>query len=416
VGKRYTIILSLAIFLAACVWSGEAASYSSLRGSRLLGGLSGGLIEALGPRIVVEAFPERQLARAMVVYVGFLAAGSALGPILAGAVAERVGNWRWFMRLLSIATFCNLSATIVMLPDTSSVANLASPAAIGDARVLPSDGKPPGEAESHIENMSALNSSGLDGTRSLKREYVDRSFSTRMVQLDWRRALLLFIRPFEVIFAPQVLVTVFVFGLTIGWSVVVSILVATTYSAPPILWNSLSVGLISLAPLTGLIIGLPIGGPLADFLSRRASDRASGRHDPVSRLPATLPGAIVSPVGCLLIGYGLRNAQSSWLEVCAGWALLSVGLTGSANVLLTYAVDCLPARAGHIGALVNLTKNCLAFGVSYASISWSTSQGTVRQFGTMAGLLWMAYILVIPVAVMSRKISKITAWLDQSVC
>jgi hypothetical protein len=55
-----------------------------------------------------------------------------------------------------------------------------------------------------------------------------------------------------------------------------------------------------------------------------------------------------------------------------------------------------PARATHIGALINLTKTSLAFGVSYTPVSWMEGMGPVPQFGIMAGLLWLVYLLLLP--------------------
>ncbi|KAB5513069.1 major facilitator superfamily domain-containing protein [Coniochaeta sp. 2T2.1] len=81
--------------------------------------MAGGLIEALAPTIVTETFPKRQLARAMVVYVGFLAIGAALGPIISGAIAQGLGEWRWFQRVMSIAVALNFVFSIIMLPETT---------------------------------------------------------------------------------------------------------------------------------------------------------------------------------------------------------------------------------------------------------------------------------------------------------
>ncbi|KIX09238.1 uncharacterized protein Z518_00317 [Rhinocladiella mackenziei CBS 650.93] len=417
IGKRYTVVFSLAVFLASCIWSGEAGSYGSLKASRIVGGLGGGLIEALGPRIVVETFPERQLASAMVVYVGFLAAGSAVGPIVAGAVAQDLGNWRWYMRILSIAIFCNLLGAILMLPETT---HEIQP---NDEHIRPNkDSETPGgephddkeQNDQRIESVPGVGKETVSYFRShsLRKEYIDKSFSTQFVSLNWRTAMLLFIQPAELFLAPQVLLAILVFGLTIGWTVVTSILTASVYAAPPLLWSALSVGLLSIAPLVGIIIGLPIGGAFADILSGIARRRSGGEHNPATRLPVAILGALVSPAGCLLIGYGLKDPASEWFRVCAGWCMLSVGLTGSANVLLTYAVDCLPTRAGHIGVLINLTKNCLGFGVSYASITWMQTAGPVSQMATMAGILWGAYLLVIPMGLFSKTLMKKTSWLE----
>ncbi|KAM0208730.1 hypothetical protein ACHAQD_011481 [Fusarium lateritium] len=100
IGKRFTVLGSLVVFIACNIWSGEATDYYSLRDSRIVGGLAGGLVEALGPTIVAETFPSHQLGRAMVVYVGFLAAGSSVGPLVAGAVGVGLGSWRWYLRIL----------------------------------------------------------------------------------------------------------------------------------------------------------------------------------------------------------------------------------------------------------------------------------------------------------------------------
>lgn len=402
IGKRFTILTSLVLFLAACIWSGEATTYNSLLASRIVGGLCGGLIEALGPGIVLDVFPEHQLARAMVVYVGLLAAGSSVGPIIAGAVAQHLQSWRWFHRIVSIVTGVILLSSIFMLPETSAPAREATPTPEVEV-----DGSEASEKRTSREVENILHeddgASRVEDRRTFYEQWTAKSFSTTYVNLDWKLALRCFYQPYELIILPQVLATTLLFGLTIGWTVLVSIIVAPIYSAPPLLWTPLKVGFLNFGPLTGLIIGIPLGGALADMLYNRAVRRTAGLPDPRVRLPATLIGAVASPAGCLVLGFSLRN-PTNWAPVTVGWALLSLGLTSSANIMLTYAVDTLPSRASHIGMLVNLSKNCLAFGVSYTSVSWMQAMGSVGQFGTMAGLLWFAYLLIIPIWIWSPRI------------
>ncbi|KAH6692235.1 major facilitator superfamily domain-containing protein [Plectosphaerella plurivora] len=399
IGKRYTILVSLVFFLVTCIWSAEAPTFASLRTARILGGLAGGLIEALGPSIVFETFPEHQLARAMVVYVGLLAAGSSIGPIIAGALAEGLGDWRWFLRILAIFIALNLVTSLIMLPETTHEApgpRIESIEASGDT----SSAKPSVydvEVARKTEGSPDITLTEQTTHRpSLKQQWLVRSFSARYVEMDWKLAARSFYEPYQLIILPQILVTTLVFGLTIGWTVLISIITPMQYSPPPLLWGALPVGLMSIGPLAGLLIGLPVGGALADYLFNHAARRSGGMQNPRTRLPATIVGAMISPAGCLVVGFGLRN-PSNWPPVAIGWAMLALGLTSSANVLLTYSVDTIPTRASHIGTLVNLTKNCLAFGVSYTSVSWIQAMGPVGQFGTMAGLLWFAYLLVIPV-------------------
>lgn len=393
------------VFLVASIWSAEASSLLSLRASRIMGGLGGGLIEALGPTVVAETFAERQLARAMVVYVAFLAAGSAVGPVIAGLVSQSLGSWRWYMRILAIAIAVNFAASLVMLPETTHDGmGVSGPIMLQDDEEA--------DDKTHQQTVEAAGTNTQyapeDQATCLSRIYLERSFSLKYVKSDWKGAMVRFYQPLELVLAPQVLVTTIVFGLTIGWSVVTSILVAMEYARPPMLWDSLDVGLASIAALVGLIIGLPVGGALADWLSNRSSRARRGDHDPAARLPAAMFGALVSPAGCILLGFGLQD-PSRWVRMCFGWGMLSVGLTSSANVLLTYAVDCLPTRAGHIGAIVNLTKNCLAFGVSYSSVDWDEAMGPVDQYAIMGGILLAAYLLVVPLYFFSKILLKKTA-------
>ncbi|TDZ14130.1 putative MFS-type transporter [Colletotrichum orbiculare MAFF 240422] len=406
IGKRYTILISLVLFFGFCLWGAEALTFNSLRASRIVGGLAGGLVEALGPSIVAETFPESQLASSMVVYVGLLAAGSSLGPILAGVVADGVGDWRWYFRILAALIFVTFLGSLIMLPETRVHTSAIEPVASADEynlKRITSDANwtEIEEAQTQEPELQGAESS------SRGRQWWLRSFTLAYVDMDWKIASTSLVDPVRLIAAPQVLVTTLVFGLTIGWTVMVSILVAIVYARPPMLWTARPVGLLSIGPLLGLLIGLPIGGALADYLYVAATKR-SGRQDPASRLPAVVIGGLVSPAGCLVIGYGLQSPEK-WAQVSIGWGMLSTGLTCSANVLLTYAVDTMPARASHIGVLVNLIKNCIGFGVLYAAINWMDQMGPAKQFGIIGGILWMLYLLVVPVYLFSDRIIKRTS-------
>jgi len=396
-GKRYTILISMVCFLASNIWAAKANSYDSLLATRFVGGFSGGVIEALGPFIVSECFHEHQLARAMVVYVGFLAAGSAIGPIVAGGIASGTKNWRWFFGISSIAIGINIITCILMLPETTHITN--DPEAEDPNSTTEEEKASTTYAETAAERGEPL-STPLQ-THSLKALWIERSFYTKLIYVkDKKNLLKSLLQPFPLLLAPPILLTTLIFGLTIGWTALMSIVSSNVYSAPPHLWQAWQVGLISFGNLTGLLIGLPLGGLMADKLSTRAAKRSGGEHNPRHRLPAVILGAVISPAGCLVIAYGFEK-DLHWISIAVGWGMLAFGLTASANVLLTYSVDCFRSRAGDVGVLVNVVKNTLGFGVSLVSMDWYGSQGPLRQFGTMAGVLWAVYLFVIPVYIYS---------------
>ncbi|OBR11181.1 Major facilitator superfamily transporter [Colletotrichum higginsianum IMI 349063] len=407
IGKRYTILASLVLFFVFCLWSAEASTFADLRASRILGGLAGGLVEALGPSFVAESFPEQQLASAMVVYVGLLAAGSAIGPIVAGVVAEGLGDWRWYFRILSAMIFVTFFGSLIMLPETRVEVSREAEVELSTITEDSPKGQLPSPTCTEIETANGR-SGALSRRTSLGQQWRLRSFSMAYVDMDWKLAASSLIHPIQLLVAPQVLITTFIFGLTIGWTVLVSILVSVVYSPPPFLWGARAIGLLSIGPLVGLLVGLPVGGALADYLFNRATRRNGGISDPASRLPAVAIGGLISPAGCLVIGYGLQSPDK-WAQVSIGYGMVATGLTCSANILLTYAVDTMPPRASHIGVLVNLIKNSVGFGVSYAATSWMAQVGPVAQFGTMAGILWGVYLLVIPLYLFSDTIIRKTS-------
>ncbi|KAJ4257668.1 hypothetical protein NW757_003292, partial [Fusarium falciforme] len=153
----------------------------------------------------------------MAVYVGFLAAGSALGPIFAGIVAQHQGNWRWYLRILSIATSLNLLASILMLPETTHKPELINDTGSDSGMSNP-------KATSSIVENAPTTATTPEPTVSSRAEWISLSFTKKPMPLEWSRALPAFFEPLQMLIVPRVLVTVYVFGLTIGWTVIISIL------------------------------------------------------------------------------------------------------------------------------------------------------------------------------------------------
>lgn len=401
------------VFLGCNVWAAKAQSYTSLVGSRFVGGFFGGVVEALGPSIVAECFPEQQLGRAMVVYVGFLAGGSALGPIAAGAIATHLDSWRWFFSISAIAIGLNLLSCLLMLPETTHAIPPPPPpqASCSDDDDDDDDDVDVELRAVGIKTPSPPSSPTPDGGPLRSPVSLARVWSTRSLFLvvdnarPRHRTPRILREQLYLLAAPPVLLTTLLFGLTIGWTVLCSVVLASVYSAPPHLFDAQAVGFFNWGPLVGLSVGIPVGGALADVLSARARAKRGpgGAHDPRDRLPALLSGALVSPAGWLLMGFAMRDGMA-WGVVATGWGMSAFGLTASANVLLTYCVDCFPERAGHVGVLVNVMKNVLAFGVSYGSLGWYTSAGPVGQFGAMAGIMWVVYLGVPVIYIWSDRL------------
>lgn len=91
-------------------------------------------------------------------------------------------------------------------------------------------------------------------------------------------------RPFIVFFYPAVLWGFLVYGTTLTWIVVFSVVNASIFTLPPYNFSVSETGLISLSPFILTIIGEVIAGPLNDYLCLYLTKKNHGIYEPEFRL------------------------------------------------------------------------------------------------------------------------------------
>ncbi|EXK77994.1 hypothetical protein FOQG_17305 [Fusarium oxysporum f. sp. raphani 54005] len=348
IGSRYTILLGLAVFTACFFWQARAQSYESLLAARVIGGLGGGVVEALGPVVVMLLFPRDR----------------------------KSGSWRYPHYIFGGISALNLLITFLMFPEpltniqvpnSPEESALASPSPDQEQVIEPKGTLEETGSSHQYENQSATvkvdrpqNSAGLWFRRSF--------FLTFKYNQPPQNIFSLIIEPFRILVFPSVILTVLLFGFSIAGTIATSVLVSVIFSQPPLLWTSGQIGLYNIAPLLGLLAGMPIGGAGADWLVKRHLQR-HGEFKPESTLPILILFAISTPIATILIGVGLQQGWH-WALVGLCWAILNINLTGGCNVLISYCTESYPKKAIQIGVVVNIIKNAIGFGVSYSTIDW----------------------------------------------
>lgn len=403
IGKRYTILATMIFFMAICIWNVYITDFKSFKIARILGGIGLGVVEALGPPIIGECFPKHQLGTAMAIYSLSLGAGAAVGPVIGGLVFQLSGNWPWFFKFSAMLLAANIVGIIFMLPETASEVSRE-----WDGSASPTTKDPSNEmmvvTVEDVKSTPVLHESpasiDLEQTRSI---WIKRSFYFKNPDNSSDKNLLrLFLRPLYLLLAPAVILTSIVFGVMISYTININIIFSQYFEGPPKFWSPLNFGLLNMCTMIGLILGIPLGGALPDYLYRR-SLRRNAFPKPECRLPSFIPGCFISPFGVMLVGIALKN-NYHWVVMALGWLLLMTGLTGTANILLTYAVDCYPENAIHIGVIMNVTKNMVAFALSYIAIPWYSSAGPLKMFGTMAGILFAMNLFTIPLYIFGPRL------------
>lgn len=109
-GVRRTVLVALAGLVVGGVCGAVSPHFGVLVAARVLEGLAAGVLQPLPVLVVARGFDAGQRGRAMGLYTLGIALAPALGPALAGPVADQFG-WRWV--LLGPALFALLAVGAV---------------------------------------------------------------------------------------------------------------------------------------------------------------------------------------------------------------------------------------------------------------------------------------------------------------
>jgi hypothetical protein len=131
---------------------------------------------------------------------------------------------------------------------------------------------------------------------------------------------------------------------------------------------------------------------------------------------------ICVPLGLLMFGFGVERVLS-WAVLFVAYGFINVGLTGVANIGMTYVMDSYYPIAAEALLLVNGLKNIVAFGYTYGVIPWVDGMGyaivrccpylpplifaianILQTFGTMAGIYVAIVGLAMPLYIFGDRI------------
>ena len=97
-GRRRIFLIGVAIFAAASIWCGLAATADMLIVARAVQGIGGALLTPGSLAIISATFGDDERGQAIGLWAGFSALTSALGPLLGGWLIDTF-SWRWIFFL-----------------------------------------------------------------------------------------------------------------------------------------------------------------------------------------------------------------------------------------------------------------------------------------------------------------------------
>ncbi|KAH9210421.1 major facilitator superfamily domain-containing protein [Leptodontidium sp. 2 PMI_412] len=381
-GRRPVYLLSNFLMGVACIWLAIASetTYVPFIIGRAFLGLFEAPIEAIVPSTGREDIYLRPRS------VG----GNEIGPLVSAFIIQTL-SMRWAFFTVAISIFINQITLIFAMPETKFIG--ARPQ-IQPSRLSSDEKVETGNSKTEFTHFErASNDGGSVQSQVSKKSYlqslafcpvIDHSVSLRKT----------FLRPFVLMTYPTVLWSSIVYGMSLGWNVILGASVAQLFAPPPYLFNSGAQGLIFISPFIGSLVGTYLCGPLADNIANWATKKNRGIREPEMRLPTCAIAVVLTFVGALIAALTYQ-AHTHWAGPIVGFGVLSAGAQMGATLAMAYSLDCHKELSGELMVTISCLKSLIAWIWTWVINDWIASDGIAVAFMTIAAVNVAVYLTTI---------------------
>ncbi|KAF2670380.1 MFS general substrate transporter [Microthyrium microscopicum] len=360
-GRRLVYIVSYIFFIIWLLPCALAPNLATLLVARFLSGLSGSAFLSVAGGTVGDMFTRAELSTPMMVYTASPFIGPEVGPLIGGFI-NQYANWRWSFWVLMIWAGVQLTLIVLFVPETYHPVVLRNKA------------------------------------RKLRKETGDQRYKAQIEIMDRsipKKIMLSCTRPFELLFLEPMclnlcLLSAILLGIIYLFFGAFTLVFENNHDFQ--LWQ---IGLTFLGIFAGMIIGIGCNSFLWDTmylrLCKREQERrgeeemgsdpgASGASEPEFRLPPTIAGAVLVPIG--LFGFAWTTYPSvHWIVPIISSGIFGLGTVWCFSGIFTFLVECYPLYAASALAANSFARSSFAaafplFGVQMYNklgYQWATS-------------------------------------------
>ncbi|KAG1723456.1 MFS polyamine transporter [Suillus lakei] len=317
------------------VWNlvcGFAQSESQLLVFRFLAGLGGSAPMSIGGGFLGDCWRPHERGKAVAIYSLAPLFGPVVGPITGAWIAER-STWRWVFWSTSIVDAVIQIVGLFLLQETY-------------APLL-------------LERKAERIRRSMDAEKTPYRE-IRTVFGGQ--DRSWRNIMTTALsRPFA-LFAHEPIVQLlgvymaYLYGILYLFLTTIPSIFQGVYQQP--------VGIAGLhytALGVGLFVASQLNGKTIDKVYVHLKSKNGGVGKPEFRLPAMVPGSLLLPIGCLIVGW-TTEAHTHWMGPDIGIALVGAGIILNFQCIQTYIVDCFTLHAASALAAVSFLRSLAGFG------------------------------------------------------
>ncbi|KAH7364832.1 major facilitator superfamily domain-containing protein [Rhexocercosporidium sp. MPI-PUGE-AT-0058] len=397
-GRRPVYISSTFASFICAIWAGFATTPTNIILSQLLAGLAGAIAETLVYMTIADIFFTHQRGRATAVLSLFVLAGSFLAPICAGYILEAQG-WQWSYWYTAIFLGITCAAFIFFYEETKYTppsAILGRPPASSTVGTVTNafrdmtDTKAGSLCQAQTVTSSIELSSRINHTIPLK-SYRERLAFTTNTPGGWPKLFQHMYQPLLLLGQfPAVTFVAVEYGCLLSW---LSMMVSTQSSYfpyEPYNFSPSAIGLLSLPPFIGSILGAVWCGPVSDWSIQVLAKRNKGVFQPEMRLYIMIVPAILSP-------------RLPWIVPCLGMAINGFGLTGMGGLCSIFLLDSYKEIVADGFVVVAFMRNMLAMVVVFSLTPWIEGMGVQNTFILVGAMCLFINLLMIPMIIFGKK-------------
>ncbi|EXJ62048.1 hypothetical protein A1O7_02481 [Cladophialophora yegresii CBS 114405] len=370
-GRRITYCCTLAVFLGACISLAETWDYAQLLVLRCVQSTGSASTIALGAGVIGDITTREDRGSYMGFFQGGLLIPVAIGPVVGGLLADKLG-WRSVFWFLTIYGGACLIIVVLILPETlrSMVGNGSEEPACYAKSLLSIVQKKRHQTDASVEAQD------------------DYPNAHKRVDLLGPMRILSHGKTFCAIVYVAVHYTVWQMVLT-----ALPVLVQDTYHA-----SETQIGLIFLANGAGSMIGTLLTGKFLDHDYRKMMSQSDGAEQPLSiekaRLRTVWIWTALECASVLVFGWTVDQGVHISVPVVSlfvlGWAAISLQ-----SMVSTYLVDIHHTQSASAMASLNLVRCLLAAGGTAVVGPLLNSTHAGWTFTLLTGVMMMVGALVL---------------------
>ncbi|PNS18452.1 hypothetical protein CAC42_6269 [Sphaceloma murrayae] len=323
-GRRPVFLFVTAVGVAAHVASAFAKSWSGILVARFFVGVGTSAGMGIGAAVVADLYFLHERGRMMGIYTVFVTNGAHVAAMIGGPIAKEVG-WRACFWIPAIILGAHLLLMAVALPET----------------------------------LFRRGSGNQWQQRSWLKLMTFRAVGKRRVRL-WD-----FTHVFVMLKYPSVLFPTLYYSIHFGLG---SVLFAVTGAAAfggIYHFGTVGVGLaIGVSTFVGTLVGELSAGPVSDRLVYLYAKSHDGDQKPETRLFATIPGAILIPIGVIIEGVCFQF-RTHWMGPIMGISIAAFGLQIVTTNIYAYVTDCYKPQSAELSTLLNFGRQIFSFTLGF---------------------------------------------------